>query len=247
MDWQDKLISSYLFICNEYKKHLWAYCERMTNHADMSFSDEEVITIFINGVIDGRGTLKKIYDDALRHLKPWFPKLPSYTAFIQRINKIADVFVPLIEVLQSYFPKNIYSHAHKIIDSMPIVIAKQGRRFNAKSANEIATSNGYCTTKKMYYYGVKLHVVGAYQKGFMPVPMYIGLTNAGVADRKAYEQILPNLSDEVFADKAYQKANQPIFHDGNALLHTPVKKRAKNIRFSRSIIVKCHFQYSSAN
>lgn len=225
MDWQDKLITSYLFICNEYKKHLWAYCERMTNHADMRFSDEEVITIFIHGVIDGRSTLKKIYDDALRHLKQWFPKLPSYTAFIQRINKIADVFVPLIEALQSYLPKDIYSEAHQIIDSMPIVIVKQGRLFSAKTANEIATSNGYCTTKKMYYYGVKMHIVGAYKKGSIPVPMYIGLTNAGVGDRKVYEQILPNLHGNIFADKAYQKQNKPVLSGENALLHTPVKKQ----------------------
>lgn len=225
MDWQEKLISLYLFICNEYKTHLGSYCERMTNHADLSFSDEEVITIFINGVIDKRRELKEIYNDASRHLKKWFPKLPSYTAFIQRINRISDVFIPLIESLQSKLPENTFIEMQQVIDSMPIVIAKQGRRFSAKAANEIATPNGYCATKKMYYYGVKIHILGAYKKGSIPVPMYIGLTNAGVSDRKAYEQILPDLTNNVFADKAYQKENKPIFQDKNALLHTPVKKQ----------------------
>src|SRR3989338_11030991 len=77
----------------------------------------------------------------------------------------------------------------------------------------------------MYFYTIIIHILGAYKKGSIPVPMYIGLTNAGVGDRKAYEQILPNLRDNVFADKAYQKQNKPIFLDENALLHTPVKKQ----------------------
>lgn len=225
MDWQGKLISLYLFICNEYKKHLWAYCERMTNHADLSFSDEEVITIFLYGVTNKRRELKEIYQEAERYLKPWFPKLPSYVAFVQRINRVCDIFVPLIESLQSSLPADIHFETHQLIDSMPIVMAKQGRRFKAKVAKEIATPNGYCATKKMHYYGVKLHVLGRYRKGFLPIPRYIGLTNAGLGDRKAYEQILPELSENVFADKAYQKENKSILRDDFVLLHTPVKKQ----------------------
>jgi hypothetical protein len=225
MDWQGKLISLYLFICNDYKKHLWSYCERMTNHADLSFSDEEVLTIFLYGVMNKRRELKEIYQEAERYLKPWFPKLPSYVAFVQRINRVCDVFVPLIESLQSHLPANIYFETYQLIDSMPIVMAKQGRRFKAKVAKEIATSNGYCATKKMHYYGVKLHVLGCYRKGKLPIPTYIGLTNAGMGDRKAYEQILPELNDNVFADKAYQKENRAILQDGSVILHTPVKKQ----------------------
>lgn len=224
MDWQGKLISLYLFVCNEYKKHLWSYCERMTNHADLSFSDEEVITIFLYGVMNKRRTLKEIYQEVDRYLRPWFKSLPSYVAFVQRINRVSDVFVPLIESLQSKLPCNTFFETHQLMDSMPIVMAKQGRRFKAKVAKEIATANGYCATKKMHYYGVKLHVLGRYRKGHLPIPTHIGLTNAGVGDRKAYEQILPELSNNIFADKAYQKENKPILQDGLATLHTPVKK-----------------------
>jgi hypothetical protein len=225
MDWQWKLISLYLFICNEYKNHLWPYCERMTNYADLSFSDEEVLTIFLYGVINKRRELKEIYQEAERYLKSWFPKLPGYVAFVQRINRVCDVFVPLIDSLQSQLPADVYVKTHQLIDSMPIVMAQQGRRFKAKVAAEIATSNGYCATKKMHYYGVKLHVLGCYRKGTLPIPSYIGLTNAGMGDRKAYELILPQLSENVFADKAYQIENKPIVQNGPVVLHTPVKKQ----------------------
>ena len=43
--------------------------------------------------------LKDIYEYANRHLRDWFPKLPSYTAFIQRLNKVADTFAPLLEII----------------------------------------------------------------------------------------------------------------------------------------------------
>ena len=120
----------------------------MTNHADLSFSDEEVMTIFLHGVINKRRRIKEIYEDAERYLKPWFPTLPSYVAFVQRINRVCDIVVPLIESLQSYLPMSIYFATHQLMDSMPIVMAKQGRRFKAKVAKEIATPHGYCATKK---------------------------------------------------------------------------------------------------
>ena len=72
----------------------------MTNYADLSFSDEEVITLYLFGIIDKNRELKKIYDYADRHLRSWFPKLPSCVAFVQRVNRVADVFAPLVELIQ---------------------------------------------------------------------------------------------------------------------------------------------------
>ena len=46
--------------------------------------------------------------------------------------------------------------------------------------------SGYCATKNLYNYGVKLHVLESYQIGSMPIPERIGLTHAGVNDGKAY-------------------------------------------------------------
>ena len=65
--------------------------------------------------------------------------------------------------------------------------------FNAKVALEIATANGYCATKTLYYYGVKLHILAEHKPGKLPHPEYIGLTNAGMDDRKAFEIIIPGL------------------------------------------------------
>ena len=223
MDWQEDMIILYLYVCKEFQKTLFAFCQRMSNYADLSFTDEEVITIYMLGIIDKKRTLKEIYIHAKRYWNDWFPKLPTYTAFVQRINKVCDVFIPMINKLQSDMPEDAFrENGYRLIDSMPIVLAARGRRFTAKVAPEIADKNGYCATKKMYYYGVKLHIMGCASSGTLPIPEFIGLTGAGMNDDKAYKQILPELyQNTVFADKAYygdKNINETVE------LLTPVKK-----------------------
>jgi hypothetical protein len=226
MDWQEELIALYLFVSKEYQQNLWAYCERHTHYADMRFSDEEVMTLFLWGIMEKQTTLKDIYEKTKRHLNAWFPALPSYVAFIQRINRMQEVFVPLIERLQADLPTEFAPEIYRLIDSMPIIMAQRGRRFKAKVAPEIASPHGYCATKKLYYYGVKLHVIAGYEKGKLPLPEYIGLSGAQAHDLKVYEQLLPALeAGALFADKAYQKENKAICREHAVLLHTPVKKK----------------------
>ncbi len=50
MDWEERLISLYLFIRKEFKEELVQYNQRMCSYADLSFSDEEVVTIFLYGL-----------------------------------------------------------------------------------------------------------------------------------------------------------------------------------------------------
>jgi hypothetical protein len=59
MNWQDHLITIYLYVCKHYQNELWVYSQRMTNYADLSFSDEEVITLYLFGIIDKNRELKK--------------------------------------------------------------------------------------------------------------------------------------------------------------------------------------------
>jgi hypothetical protein len=87
---------------------------------------------------------------------------------------------------------------------MPVIMARQGRRFKAKVAPELASS-GYCPTKNLYYYGVKIHLVGDNQPGTLPNPRFIGLTPAGLNDGPALEQVASALPyRELYADKAYE-------------------------------------------
>lgn len=228
MDWEVELISLYLFVCKHHEAGLANYCTRMARFADLRFSDEEVITLYLYGVIEGHRTLQTIHRYANKHLKHWFPHLPGYKAFDHRMNQLHDIFVPFVHLLCDELRcADNTQQLTGLIDSMPIIMAQRGRRFHAKVAPEIATKNGYCATKKLHYYGVKLHVVANRIKGFLPIPVCLGLTDAGMHDRKVFEQILPELPQSMFecyADKAYQVEAEPIHQEQHVILLTPVKK-----------------------
>jgi hypothetical protein len=228
MDWEVELIKLYLFVCKHYEKNLSMYCMRMAYYVDLKFSDEEVINLYLYGIIEVNRSLKTIHRYSQKHLNAWFPHLPAYKAFIHRIIQLHDVFAPLVELIcEQLIETKSAEQLVGLTDAMPIIVAQRGRRFHAKVAPEIATINGYCATKKMHYYGVKLHAVASRVKGGLPVPVCLGLTNAGMHDRKAFEQILPFLPENMqtcYADKAYQVADEPIHQEQHVTLFTPVKK-----------------------
>lgn len=229
MNWQDQLITIYLYICKHYEKELWVYCQRMSNHADLSFSDEEVITLYLFGIIDKKREIKSIYEYADRHLRDWFPLLPSYVAFVQRLNKVADVFAPLLEVIQLEQEEVRAKQGDAqalLIDSFPVALAKQGHRFKACVAKELANS-GYCSTKKLFFYGVRVHVIARRQAGTLPSPEFIGVTEASHNDGKVFDQIRPELhNEELYGDKAYKRPDATtVEHEQNLKVLTPVKKK----------------------
>jgi len=225
MNWQERLITIYLYVCKHYQDTLWVYSQRMSNYADLSFTDEEVIAIYLFGVMDKHRTVKGIYDDADRHLRPWFPRLPSYVAYVQRLNRVSDVFAPLLALIQqeqeAQNPGQVW-----LIDSFPVALAKQGRRFKACVAKELADS-GYCSTKKLYYYGVRVHVIGRRQPGSLPIPEYIGVTGASDHEGKIFDQTRPQRhNNELYGDKAYQRSDaQALRQAQNLTVLTPVKKQ----------------------
>jgi hypothetical protein len=189
MDWQERLISLYLYVCKAFKDDLEWYNQRMSSYSDLRFSDEEVVTIYLYGLLDKKTELKKIHEHAHDYWRDWFPNLPSYTAFIQRLNRLADVFSALTQRLHEQLPFDFDAAQLHLIDSMPIILAQRTRRFYAKVAPEICSPNGYCSTKQLYYYGVKLHAVACYQKGQLPIPASIQITPANVFDGKVYDDI----------------------------------------------------------
>ena len=225
MDWQIRLISVFLFINENYKENLQFYAQRMSNNSSPIFTDEEVITIFLWGIMQHRTTIKDIYNYTNNHLREWFPNLPSYEAYVMRLNRLQDVFVPLIWEVQNYFPKD-YLKNIRLIDSMPIIMAIDTRSSRAKVAPDIA-NKGYCGSKGCYYYGVKVHVLGFRRLGTLPLPEFIGLTSASNHDLSAFRQITPYIQDsEVYADKAYlDSLEREILNQQNAEIYTPAKKK----------------------
>jgi len=173
----------------------------------------------IPDVVKGALTIKMLYDHADRYWREWFPHLPSYGAYVQRLNRLADVFPALLDKLS---PAGAPITPTGVADSFPVVLAQQSRRFTAKVAHEVANS-GYCPTKKLYYHGVKVHAIGDERPGTLPLPRYLGMTPAGLNDGPVLEQIAPTLTyRNLFADKAYEYlSRQPTLP---FTVFTPIRK-----------------------
>ena len=217
MDWQIQLITLYLTVCKHYRDEVWVYAQRFAPSADLSFSDEEVIVIYLFGIIGKRREVKTSYEHAARYWPDWFPTLPSHVAYVQRLNHLAGVFPVLLE---KCCPTDTSVTPTGLADAMPIILAGQGRRFQAKVAPEPA-SHGDCPTRKLHYHGVKLQAMGDSRPGTLPLPRYLGVTPAGLNDGHALQQVAPALP-YLYADKAYDYlAREPTF-PVNAL--TPIKK-----------------------
>lgn len=123
-------------------------------------------------------------------------------------------------MIQSFKPKDCDSLI-SIVDSMPIVTCK-GK--NRKVATEI-TSKGYCSTKNMYYYGMKLHMVRQRREGTIPFPEMTVLTPALENDLTVFKnECAPYLSEKtVLGDKIYSDFS--FFNESNPVkMLTPHKE-----------------------
>jgi len=225
MDWETQVIQLYCDVCEQYQSHLWMYCERMSNNSTPEFTDEEVITIYLFGIIRKRHKISEIYEYVGDHLSDWFPKLPSYGGYVQRLNKLSSVFPAFLNAIAPKWSGLSGGGLVFLLDSMPIILAQGSRRFQAKVAPEIA-DRGYCASKKLYYYGLKLHLLGIRQPGTLPHPEYMELTPARPHDITVLEAILSYLwHGDLYADKAYvSEVLKFLLEQQQMALHTPPKK-----------------------
>lgn len=220
MDWQERLITLYLWVCKHYQQHLRWVCERHSFHVCLQFSDEEVLTVYLFGVIQQCPTVRRMHTYTRDHFSAWFPHLPSYAGFVQRLGRLAPALQVLLDRLANELP--LPNHSTCLLDSMPIILAQGPRRFKAKVALELA-GPGYCPSKKLYYHGLKLHCLAQACPGSLPLPQSLAITSAQGHDLTALPELLasPAPTRQIFADKAYQGA-ETIQED--MIWYTPPKK-----------------------
>jgi hypothetical protein len=153
----------------------------------------------------------------------WFPNIGSYQAFNNRLNRLGGAFSRLSEILVKEFQPDDCCIDHSLLDSMPIVTCS-GKRIG-KVAREI-TDKGYCSTKGMSYYGIKLHMLGFQRKGTLPYPEQIIYTSASENDLNVYKTGWSTLYNRTFfGDKIYMSHdfNEQMKTKYNSEMLTPVK------------------------
>ena len=199
--------------------------QRTSNNFLPQFTDEECITIVLWGLANRKFTCTDVYKFIKTYYSDWFPKLPKYKAFNKRFCYLADAIKTLANELLSELTGITPECITHLTDSMPIVVAKQSRSNRAKVAPDLC-DKGYCDSKKMWYYGIKLHALGQQQYKMLPLPKLMQLSPASQHDRKVSEEMLMDASGiDLFADKAYINAAWQADLSDNQQINivTPIK------------------------
>lgn len=222
-DKDDKLVRIYCFICDQFKE-LEFYCERFSNNNKPEFTDQEIMTIYLYTIHhEGHVKVNQIHRFATEYLKSWFPKIGSYQAFNNRLNKLGGAFARLTEILLEEYQPDDCCLDQSLLDSMPIITCS-GKR-SGKVATEI-TDKGFCSTKGIYYYGLKLHLLGFRRIGKLPHPEQILFTPASVNDVTVFKEAWFEIENRTFyGDKIYfvNDLNQHMLKYQNSEMLSPIK------------------------
>lgn len=116
------------------------------------------------------------------------------------------------------------------MDSCPIILSKGPRSGHAKIARELCEKS-YNSSRKEWYYGIKLHAIVARKPGRLPVPVSLMASGAAQHDLPATKQIIEDhaslMPGKLYADKAYIDADwaQSLKQNHALELLTPRKKQ----------------------
>jgi len=243
------LIALYYYVCDCYDKQVrWQVQRFSSNKLEGQISDEELLTIYLFCVAyQEKTTLRSMHRYMHQHWATYFPNLPAYQTFGNRINRLADAFPVLIKQLITDLGVGEQDAQVLLVDSMPIITCSAKRQ--PKVALELVDKT-YCASKGFYYHGVKLHLLGQRRSGSLPLPYALGITPASAHDLTCLRPVLGQLSEKIIvADKAYadQKLRAQVIDQQQIELLTPVKgvknkpeslvhfDQASNDLFSRAV------------
>jgi hypothetical protein len=118
------------------------------------------------------------------------------------------------------------SHNDFVIDSIPIVVAGGKRSGKAKTADKLC-NKGYCASKDMYYYGIKLHILAQCNYKSMPTPALMVVSKASEHDLTISKEMLDDVRDiRVFGDMAFIDRiwQDHMLLENNVTILTPIKR-----------------------
>lgn len=220
-----QLIQLYVFVCHIYDTRSETCFQRLSNNSNPKFTDQELVTIYLFGHLNGLFEKKAIHRFIKLYWKDFFPTLPSYQTFVYRLNQMEDTFQTFGQYLNQQLKEKRRSEVDHLIDSLPIMLAKGGHAYTARVACDEADV-GYCASKKLYFHGVRLHTIAQRRNGTIPLPNQIWFREASCHDLpsvREQEIYLPNttlIGDKAFPDPVFEK----MLEEQQTTLYTPIKK-----------------------
>ena len=204
-----QLIQLYLLVCHIYDTHPATCFQRLSNNAKPALTDQELVTIYLSGHLQGLFEKKAIHKLVDKYWRHFFPRLPAYQTFVARLNLLEQTFQTIGGYVNDLLQEKRLPEIDHLIDSLPVMLARGGHAYTARVAREVADV-GYCSSKKIYFHGLRLHTIAQRRRGKIPLPAYIWLREGSCHDlRSVREQAidLPNtslLGDKAFLDPRFE-------------------------------------------
>jgi hypothetical protein len=177
--------------------------QRLSNFKP-KFTDQELVTCYFFAMPEGRHHIQEIYDYINHHWADWFPDLPTYQAFNNRLNKLSASFAVIADSLlqEKLQVPDENQTADSLIDSFPVMMARGKKaKKSCRTASQIV-SFGYCSSKDIYCYEVKLHNLAICRMKTLPLPATVFLSPASTHDVTALKQANPHIetSQSAYSD-----------------------------------------------
>lgn len=166
-----QLIALYCWVCACYDTHPDLKFQRLSPNDEPGFTDQELVTIYLFGHMQGHPLKRRIHDRAAdryvrQHWAEWFPRLPSYQAFSHRLNGLTLAFQTLIGqcLPQADDPDG---DLVRLVDALPVMLSRGPHSPRARVARPKADL-GYCAAKNQFYHALNRTADAAARVGVPP-------------------------------------------------------------------------------
>jgi hypothetical protein len=190
------LTTLYIWIDDWYKAEGEALVGRVFGRKPQ-FSDSEMLTLMVaHDFVPFPGEAQYIGFIRANYL-PLFPRLLDQSQYNRRAIKLRWVLEPLRQSVLRHLGVNHPEHV--LVDTKPIPVVGYTRSKNRSDFREKA-AYGYCSAKKMRYFGYKLTLVSTLDG----IPLRHDLVPADTEERLAVEGVISKLKGcDVIGDKGF--------------------------------------------
>lgn len=184
-------------------------------------SDSEIIAIALFCELLGKDSEYAHIRYVRLWLEDYFPRMIDRSRYHRRLKRLTE---SINHVRKEVLPDIGAFFSLCIIDSTPIPVLSFQRACFTPLFPE--ASFGYCASKKLCYYGFKLHLV----TDINGIPLHFDITPANISDISIAEELLSTIKDStVLGDKGYvsKPVAQKLFTTRNIDLWTLKRNNQK--------------------
>ena len=125
--------------------------QRTSNNFLPQFTNEECIIALLWGFANSKFTCKDVYKFIKTYYAEWLLAMPKYKALNKRFCYLSDAIKTLADELLSELTGIDPDCITHLMDSIPIVVAKQSRNYHAKIDCSQQSMNSYLHQQTMEY------------------------------------------------------------------------------------------------